>query len=459
MGMFHARLSPSSSDRWTSCSASPAAQDGLPNSSSEASRKGTTCHQIGAECLEDASRQPGDYAGRTYNFYADGRESWADADDAPDEMALYTVEVTDELVGIVVSYVDFVRNLHTTVGGEMWVETSVPIDHITGEEGATGSSDCGIFDGETFYSIDLKAGRGRVRAYDVIEPAGEDEFGLPTPPKLRMNTQLAMYTLGGIRKHDLLGKVKFIKGIIVQPALGGASEYSCSIEELLALGEWLKERATLTRTNPTFAPSNDNCFFCRARFSCDARNAAAMSAAVEGFDDVEPAALIEAPLRKVPAPMLGTLYAKVEFIKAWCKDIESKVHEELMAGRVVQRDDGVSYKLVAGKLGNRQWVDETDAEKTLMSMLRKRELVYKPRTVISPADAEKLAKAKRPKKGEEAVKPVLGPTQWARLTELITQPPGAPQVAEETDPRPAWQPPSQGFDEVPQIAENDDLFS
>jgi hypothetical protein len=458
MGLYHARLSPSSSSRWTDCTASPAAQDGLPNSGSDASRKGTTCHQIGAECLENPARNPSDYAGRKYQFYADGREAWQDDPAAPDEMAAYTVEVTDELVEITTAYVNFVRNLHATHGGEMFIETSVPIGHITGEEGASGSSDCAIHAGDTFFSIDLKAGRGRVKAYDVIEEAGTDDLGMPTAPVLRMNTQLAMYTLGGIEKHGLLGKVKHIKGIIVQPALNAVSEYSCTIEELLALGEWLKERAEATRSNPEFKPNDDNCFFCKARMHCGARNAEAMKHAVEGFDEVTPVGIISAPMREVPLLMLGTMYSKVSFIRKWCDDIEERVKAELEADRPVLRDDGVGYKLVAGRPGTRSWADEAEAEAELLRMLRNKSLIYKPRQIVSPADAEKMAAKKRVKKGEKPIEAPLGPTQWARLQELIIQPDGKPVVAIETDPRPKWEPPSDGFDEVPPVADNSDLF-
>ncbi len=74
----HAKLSPSSADRWTTCTASIDAQEGIPNESSEASREGTVCHQIQAECLENSELDLQSYLGRTYNFYTDGTEGWSD---------------------------------------------------------------------------------------------------------------------------------------------------------------------------------------------------------------------------------------------------------------------------------------------------------------------------------------------------------------------------------------------
>ena len=47
-------------------------------------------------------------------------------------------------------------------------------------------------------------------------------------------------------------------------------------------------------------------------------------------------------------------------------------------------------------------------------------------SLISPTSAEKLAKAK-----------VIGPRQWPKLQQLITQSSGKPSVAPATDSRPA----------------------
>jgi hypothetical protein len=65
---YHAKLSPSSAHRWTECTASINAQEGIPNKNSEASMQGTCCHQISAEHLDQLEPLPS-YLGRKMIFW------------------------------------------------------------------------------------------------------------------------------------------------------------------------------------------------------------------------------------------------------------------------------------------------------------------------------------------------------------------------------------------------------
>jgi hypothetical protein len=168
MGAYHAKLSPSSSDRWTDCTASPGASEGKPNESSAASRTGTCGHQIGAECL-DMGFEPESYVGQVMGFPKDGNEDWTTAFPEGTEFE-FTETVTEELSAAVFTYVDLIRQRVELTGGELHVEQAVPIGQITGEEGATGSCDAGIIHGETVEIYDLKLGRAPVQASEVIEP-------------------------------------------------------------------------------------------------------------------------------------------------------------------------------------------------------------------------------------------------------------------------------------------------
>ncbi|WP_155459744.1 DUF2800 domain-containing protein, partial [Streptococcus pneumoniae] len=51
------------------------------------------------------------------------------------------VTVTQEMVDAVASAVAFIRDIHATKGGTLYVEQSVPIGQFTGEADATGSAD------------------------------------------------------------------------------------------------------------------------------------------------------------------------------------------------------------------------------------------------------------------------------------------------------------------------------
>lgn len=444
MGVYHAKLSPSGSKVWTDCTASPGAQEGRPSTTSDASRMGTTGHQIGEECLTTGD-DPMGYVGRTLTFLTDRREVWEE--DLTDEMfplVFAQEKVTPELAEAAAKYVGYVRNLHNIIGGDLIVEQPVPIDHITGEEGATGMSDAIILSEPVLYTIDAKFGRKKVYAYEIIEAESYDLVtGDIIPPKYRINLQLGMYLLGSLEKYGLLYEFKKVKGVIVQPFLNHVSEYECTVEELLELKAWLSERAEATRTNPEFKPSHENCFFCKAKYDCHARNRVALEAALDGFDDIE-----TARPKPVTIPQLGDLYSKLSMIRSWCDDIEERTLNELMAGNRVATSSGVKLKLVEGKKVNKEWDNPELVEKMMHDMRIKADVMYT-KKLVTPSQAEKLADVRKTKKASEsAVEKPIGKIKWGKLLPHIRQPDGKPVIALQTDPRPVYVKKDDGFGDV-----------
>ena len=451
---YHAKLSPSSAKRWTECSASIGALQGLSDDGSEAARLGTCAHQLSAECLE-YKRDPQAYLGHKMLFWKDPYDGTTGEDwESPViiETIVAEVTVTQEMIDACATYINFVREQVELSGAKLYVEQRVPIGHITGEydEGtpAGGTSDVIMTAGRTLTTVDAKFGRQKIMAYEVMQPAGTDIIsGEPTAEIVQINLQLALYLLGSLEKYP--GDYDTVKAIIVQPFLNHVSEYSCSITELMAVGEWLKQRAEATRSAPVFAPNQENCHFCKARMTCKAREGVVLSTALVGFEDVDLAQ--PAPIR---VNQLGSLYEKVGMIQAWCKDVQIRVFDELTAGNPVVRNDGTQYKLVVGKKGNRAFDDEAEAEKLLKGFRLKFEQMYTS-SLISPAAAEKLAKVKK----GATEPPAISAKQWLKLAERITQPEGSPTVALETDPRPAIVKAALGFDDVTEDADNcADLF-
>lgn len=450
MGLVHARLSPSGSSKWAICTAAPGAEDGKPNQSSEAARRGTCGHQIGEELLRAwllGEKPDADaiYTDRVMGFpprESGLGEDWVDRFPESTQFE-FTFTADAELVGAAVGYANFVWQQKELLKAELLVEQKLSIEHITGEEGATGSSDTVLLTETTMCVIDLKMGRGKVYAYDVIEAASADPItGEVTPPKYRMNTQLAMYALGAYHEHSLMRNIQRVKAIIVQPFVSPAiSEYECSIEELLELGQWLSERAEATRTNPEFVPGNKQCFFCRARFDCKARNAEMLKASVDGFDDVE--SFTAAPPKPLFRPTLGQVFGKIDAIRHWCDDIEAEVNRLLDAGEVVIGLDDQPLKLVEGRKPAREWTDEAQVEE-MMRKWRLGDLMWN-KKLISPAQAEKMApKLHKTTRNRRPVadkmtreKTPIGRTNWKRLSELATQRSGKPVPALGSDPRPA----------------------
>lgn len=451
MGQYHARLSPSSAHRWTSCTASVTAQEGVPNEGNEASRRGTACHLLLEEMLLDPMIEPQSYLGRWLDFHDGLGEHWRDTlGDRCDNRLIGSVEIDQEIIEIAHTAFNYVMERMRLTGAKLYVEQAVPISQFTGEEGATGRTDVTLVYGRTVETIDLKGGRGRVTAYDILVPAHEDIItNKPVPEKVRVNLQLACYALGTIEALGLFHEFDEVIMTIVQPALNHVSTYGCTIDELREVEEFLREKAEETRTNPKYTPSPDNCHFCRASGNCTAQAEMAVHMALDGFGD-------EAKPRAVSDMALGQVYAMLPLVTDWVDAIEGRVRTLLEAGTPVMRDDGLGYKLVAGKKGARQWADEAKAEAELLRMRVKRPLIYKQK-LISPTDAEKLATPPKVKKGQEPLPPALGPTQWNKLQAHITQNNGRPTIVLETDPRPAVAPATEGFDDVPP-ADNSDLF-
>ena len=460
MPSYHAKLSPSSAHRWTSCTASIDAQEGIENTNSDASRQGTCCHQIQAECLLDATVDLQTYLGRKMVFWShpessSSGEDWSDL--YTDAAALETnvtgeVTVTQEMLDAVASAIAFVRKVLELRGGTLFVEQSVPIGQFTGEDGATGSTDIGIFGDDWACIFDSKYGRNKVHAYEVLTPAHTDIVtNEPVPEKVRGNLQMCCYALGLLHMHDLMGSVKHVTLGIIQPFVNHVSEYSCSIEELREVEEYLRAKAEETRTNPQFCPTPDNCHFCRASGNCAAQDKAVMEQALIGFDDVT-----TAQPKQVRDIDLGTKYALVPMVQDWCKAIEARTMEALRAGLPVSRSDGLSYKLVVGKKGDRSWVSDEEAIATMKGMRLQQDQMFK-QVLLVPAAIEKLTKVPKTKKGEPAKEPVLSALRWTRLQKLITQADGKPVIALETDPRPAVAAATDGFEDVPPV-DNTDLF-
>lgn len=400
-----------------------------------------------------AEAEPHDYLGRVLAFWIhpeseSSGEQWLDIireDGDPNLEIVAEVTVTQEMVDQVETAVNFVRQLLTTSGGTLYVEQRVPISQFTGEEGATGTSDVCIMSGDTCTTIDFKFGRGKVTAYDVVTPAHTDPVDGHVPEVVRANLQMACYALGTIEK--LGNTVSKVTMIIVQPPINHVSEYSCSIEELRKVEEFLRVKAEETRTSPVYKPSFDNCFFCRAKDNCTERTRLALTLATNGFEDVE--------MKPIDPNNIGPLYQHVTFFKDWIASVERVAYERLEQGLPVVRTDGIAYKLVAGPKGDREWIDKELAEEALKKARLRQDQMYTMK-LIGPAGAEKLAKVKRAKKGETAVPAVIGSTTWANLQQMIQQSDGKPVIALETDPKPAIKAKADGFEDVTDNC--DDLF-
>ena len=383
----HAMLSPSGAPAWTRCLAKVHYEAGLPDKAGSDAIEGTAAHELRAMCLE-AGNDAAAYVGRLIDV--DGEE----------------VEVTTEMAQAVQTSLDVLRNMK----GELLVEQRLSIEHITGEEGAEGTSDAVVLDFEARRLIveDYKHGIG-------VKVDAED------------NEQLLMYGAAAYREFSALGDFDEITLRISQPRANNDSEWTIPISTLIEREETIRDKArqilagdadTLPAT-----PGDKQCKFCRAKATCPALRNFVLTTVADDFVDASrdiTQQIAHAAERTFDNTILGNLLGAVDLIEGFCKAVRAKAESELLSGRPVP-----GYKLVEGRRGARSWSNKEEAEAMFKSMRLKTEEMYD-LSLISPTSAEKLHKTG-----------VIGPRQWPKLQSLITQSEGKPSVALASDKRPA----------------------
>src|SRR3990172_2691203 len=265
----HALYSPSGAKKWMACAGSVAMEQGRVDDS-EYSDEGTAAHALASMCLtgdKDAKAFLGRKLHVVNGVYDPGYKATVYANGKQKDGSIVREFIVDlDMAGNVNTYANRVRECAER--GELLVEERVPISHITGEDGAEGTSDAIVFtpDGE-LQVHDLKFGKG-VRVY------------------AEKNPHSIMYLLGSLRKFEpIYGTPKRYRFVIHQRDHDGMTvdEWDCTYEELMAFAVEAKAKAAEARfafstrekwigkVNGYLVPG-EHCrtAFCKARATCPA---------------------------------------------------------------------------------------------------------------------------------------------------------------------------------------------
>lgn len=424
----HAVQAPSSAFRRRLCLGSAALEMGQPDNSNVHSRWGTAAHELASLVLAPVADGKATFDDVNAEGFI-GRNIAVEGEDIEVDMEMATC--VNDYVNHIATFVDL------AAGDTLMIEQQVPIEHLTGEAGATGTSDVIAFCNKNteLCIIDLKGGRGvRVFAsYETQDAAGGDVE--------RPNEQMAEYASGSLYEHEMLYDFKTVRVVISQPRLDHLDDFLMTIDEFREAENELREveskaRSLIERHNGAewmletgmLTAGEKQCRFCKVAGSCPALRGEAVGsirktipAEAGDFPDLSVPKLVAKAadadqLSALDVEVLAEAMRSADLVEIWLKAVRAAVETRLFADKPVP-----GYKLVEGKRGNRGWRDAAEAESEMKKARLKSEEMYN-RSVISVSVAEKLLKPK--------------PKVWAKLAPLITQSDGKPSVAPESDPRP-----------------------
>lgn len=405
----HALLAPSSAYRWLDC---PGSLYKAPKKGGNAfADEGTFAHALSADALE-RDLMVADKIGDPFMFQCDGQDK---IETVTDEMARYCDE----------GYVSHVRQRAT--GKVLYVERRLSIAHITGEKGAEGTCDNVILDGSTIEIGDLKYGKGV--EVDPVE-----------------NEQLMLYALAAIDEFSWFASFDTVRLVIYQPRTGSGQpkvwettrdvleQYRTRVQKVaptalaLAKGK-LKPKAE------HFCPSSHSCRFCAKAGMCQAQENKVRDSIADDFDCLDDAPNVVTRetdgVEDYSVERLSRAASAIGFIKDYIKAVDKSLNALLMSGTAVP-----GWKLVEGRRGNSKWHNEAIVEERLKALELDEDVIYE-KSLLSPTTAKKLWE-----KRNAGI--------WEEVKLMIVRPAGKPNVAPESDPRPAITPNdcSSDFDTV-----------
>ena len=382
----HAMLSPSSAVRWMNCP--PSAKLSMtfpPEPATKAALEGSLAHKL-AEIKAQAYLQNIDkYPNKTEQ--ASQLESIKELLDDPNYDESLN-EMADDVLNQHIKPLIAEASKHEI--WDMFLERKLDLGSFIPQ--SYGTADVIAIYGNTLHLVDHKFGSMRVLAEN--------------------NPQVMIYALGALAKYDMLYDIEKVKLHITQPKLDSYSEWEVSVQDLL---DWKIKDLMPVAKQAFLGEGNFNpgswCHFCPARHTCRARSDYGLEVAKQDFK--EPDLLTDEEIT-------NTL-KRIDQLISWATDLKtyalSKALQEGKKWRGMKIVEGRSQRkysdedLVASRLNSNGFSLDDISESKLLGLTKLEKLVGKKRFTELVGD-------------------------------LLTKPPGKPQLALDSDKRPEYNPAS-----------------
>jgi len=308
------------------------------------------------------------------------------------------VEVDQEMVDGVEAYIDYI-NEHRNKHSIMMVEEKYDLQHISKD--IFGTSDMTLITDGVLHIIDLKFGMGIVEAKD--------------------NPQLKLYALGAIEELSDIYDLDKVVLHIAQPRAKHYDQWETTVSELSMWGLFVSQQAALTEQDDApFNPSAKTCQWCAHQANCETLKNHVNDIVTGEFDDISE---LEGRADMIDNTHLKNILDNAELITGFVKAVQTVALERLKEGGEIP-----GYKLVESKT-NRKWRDEAEVEAYLKKKRVKQADMYVKKLIPMTAVLKMF-------KGDK------------KLEAMLIKPTGQPQLAPESDKRPAFGDVCDQFDEV-----------
>ena len=372
----HAKLSASGSGKWLVCTPSAQLEDMIPDEDSPFAAEGTLAHQLFEMML---------------HIYLSGQDG-ANVDDY--NMFVEENHIQQDMLDHVSAAVGYALDLIRAAFDRckdpvILVERKLDFSPWVPEGFGTG--DLVIITDDLVEVADLKYGKG------VLVSAVD-------------NSQMRLYGLGAYNELSMLYGIERVRMHVLQPRMDNWGSEEMTIADLLQWAEDVvvpKAKIAWEGEGPRVAGEHCSNYFCRARFTCPARNAAAQELVTSSF------ALL--PAEDLTPAQMSQVLARADEVIKWLNDTKLWAVKQLGNGATVP-----GWKLVEGR-SNRKYSDEQAVSKALLDRGFTEEQIFE-RSLLGITAMEKML-------GKKKFADILGT--------MIEKPKGKPALAPESDKRPA----------------------